>query len=80
VISIFFCPQCGNEVIRSYPSGKIKMRTNIVIFEEDKCICKCLKCHAEVEVPVVLYLPTGKVVGYSGLGNSKKPEKIEKKK
>jgi hypothetical protein len=56
------------------------MRTNIVIFEEDKCICKCLKCHAEVEVPVVLYLPTGKVVGYSGLGNSKKPEKIEKKK
>jgi hypothetical protein len=71
---VFYCEKCGNEVIRSYPSGKIKIRTNIIVFENDKCICKCLKCKSDVEIPLVLHLPTGKVVG------SKKVIKLDKKK
>jgi hypothetical protein len=60
---MFYCEKCGNEVIRSYPTGKVKLRTNIVVWEDDKCICKCLKCKADVEIPLTLHLPTGKIVG-----------------
>ena len=57
---IFYCNQCGNEIIKSYPGGKVKMRTNIIIWEDGRAFCKCDKCHAEVQVPVTLELPTGK--------------------
>lgn len=59
---MFYCKKCGNEVIRSYPENKIKLRTNIVIWENGKCICKCLKCKSEVEIPITLHLPGGRTV------------------
>jgi hypothetical protein len=62
VIKIFNCPKCGNECIRSYGADKIKLRTNIVIFEIDKATCKCLKCKSDVEIPVFLKLPTGRIL------------------
>ena len=66
---MFYCKKCGNEVIRSYgDEKKIKMRTNIVVWELDteRCICKCLKCKAEVEVPLMLKLSDGRVIGENG--------------
>ncbi len=63
---MFHCAKCGNEVIRSYgDEKKIKMRTNIVVWELDtgKCICKCLKCKEDVEVPLMLKLSDGRVIG-----------------
>jgi len=49
-------------VIKSYPGGKVKLRTNIVIFEDNRAFCKCPECHGEVSVPLVLELPTGKTL------------------
>jgi hypothetical protein len=60
---MFHCDKCGNEVIRSYPDGKIKCRTNIIIWEKGRAICKCLKCKAEVEIPVTLHLPGRRTYG-----------------
>ena len=53
-IKLIYCPKCGNTVMKSYPNKKIKLRTNILIFEPSKTICKCMKCHAEIEVPIQL--------------------------
>ena len=61
---MFYCPACGNEVIKSYPGGKCKLRTNIIIWEDGKAFCKCQKCHADVSIPVVLELPTGRKLKY----------------
>ena len=72
---MFFCEQCGNELVRSYPNGKIKIRTNIIVFEDDTCICKCLKCKKDVSIPLSLHLPTGRIVGYKD-----KKVKCDKKK
>ena len=62
VSKIFYCENCGNEVLKSYPGGKAKLRTNILIWEEGRAFCKCLQCHAEVPIPVVLELPTGRTL------------------
>ena len=60
---MFYCPNCGNEVIKSYPGGKIKLRTNIVIFQKSgEVFCKCQKCHSDVNIPIILELPTGETV------------------
>ena len=63
---MFYCPNCGQEIIKSYPDGKHKCRTNIIIWENDKVFCKCTKCHSEVPIPVILKLPTGKSVPPDG--------------
>jgi len=60
----FYCEACGNEVIKSYPDGKWKLRTNIVIWEDGKAFCKCAKCHSDVPIPVTLELPTGRKLKY----------------
>ncbi len=53
----FFCNHCGNELIKEYPNGKIKLRTNIIVWEEGKgAVCKCNVCHADVDVPISLNL------------------------
>lgn len=65
---MFFCESCGNEVVRSYgDEKKIKIRTNIIIFELDtgKVFCKCLKCKKEVPIPLMLKLSDGRVIGES---------------
>jgi len=49
------CPNCQNEIIRDY-DGKQKLRTNILVFENSKCLAKCLKCRSNIEVPVTLNL------------------------
>ncbi len=70
---MFCCPKCGNEVIRSYgDEKKIKLRTNIIVFELDtkRVFCKCLKCKNEVEIPLSLHLSDGRVIG--GDKNAKK--------
>ena len=64
---MFYCPQCGNEVLKSYPAQKgqgpkFKLRTNILIWEDGRAFCKCQKCHAEVPIPVTLELPTGRKI------------------
>jgi len=58
------CPNCSNEIIKSYPNGKHKLRTNIVIWENGKAFCKCQQCHSDVEVPVSLDLPSSKKIKY----------------
>jgi len=58
------CEKCGNEIVKSYPGGKVKLRTNIIVWEDGKAFCKCTKCHAEVPIPVVLELPTGRKLQY----------------
>jgi hypothetical protein len=51
----FFCPHCGNQLIKEYPNGKVKFRTNIIVFENDKdAVCKCNVCHGDVSVPISL--------------------------
>jgi hypothetical protein len=55
---MIYCKHCGNEVVKSYPGGKVKLRTNIIVFENDgKVFCKCVKCKNEVPIPIVLTLP-----------------------
>lgn len=61
---MFYCKSCGNEVIKSYPDGKVKCRTNIIIWEDGKAFCKCQKCHSDVPIPVILELPTGRKLKY----------------
>jgi hypothetical protein len=58
------CPNCGNELLKSYPNNKHKLRTNIVIFENGKAFCKCQKCHSDVAIPIVLKLPTSNKIKY----------------
>jgi hypothetical protein len=63
---MFCCDNCGTEVIRSYGDHhKIKMRTNIVIWDLETgiCIAKCQKCKSEVRVPLMLRLPDDRVIG-----------------
>jgi hypothetical protein len=64
--------KCGNEIIKSYPGDKSKLRTNILIFEDGKAFCKCSKCHEDVFVPVILNDPTKKVQFYVIDGKMKK--------
>ena len=73
VTAIFYCNQCGTEVIKSYgDQHKIKMRTNIAIWnlETGICIVKCYKCKSEVEVPLMLRLPDGRIIGESKKKNN----------
>lgn len=74
---MFYCEKCGNEVVKSYPGGKVKLRTNIVIWEDGRAFCKCQKCHSEVPIPVSLDLPTGKKLKYYVLEDKNEP-KLEK--
>jgi hypothetical protein len=54
---LYYCPNCGNTLIKEYPNGKQKLRTNIIVFEEGKeAVCKCNVCHADVDVPISLNL------------------------
>jgi len=58
--------ECGNEVLRSYgDEKKVKLRTNIIVWELDtgKCFCKCLKCKAEIPLDLSITIPGGKVIG-----------------
>lgn len=55
--ALFNCPKCGSEMIRDY-NRKKKLRTNILVFEGGKCVAKCLKCKANVEVPISLDIPS----------------------
>jgi len=71
----FHCEKCGNEIIRSYGTAKWKLRTNIVIWEDGRCVCKCLKCKSEVEVPLALHLPTGRVLKYDDKKTNSKGKK-----
>lgn len=55
----FYCKHCGNEMIKEYPNGKIKLRTNIIVFEKndtEEAVCKCNVCHGDVNVPISLNL------------------------
>jgi hypothetical protein len=67
----FYCAKCGNEVIKSYPGDKWKLRTNIVIWQDGQAFCKCESCHADVPIPVVLELPTGRKLKYYVLEDKK---------
>lgn len=63
---MFYCPSCGEEIIKSYgDEHKIKFRTNICIWDIKTgiCICKCLQCKAEVEIPLMLKLTDGRIIG-----------------
>jgi hypothetical protein len=51
----YFCPFCGNEMIKHYPNGKQKLRTNIIVWENGKeAVAKCNVCHRDVNVPINL--------------------------
>jgi len=58
------CPKCGNPLVREYAGGKQKLRTNILVWDENGCVAKCPKCKADVSVPVVLNLPEKKKIRY----------------
>lgn len=53
---ILKCSRCQSDLIRDY-GRKQKLRTNILIFENGKCFAKCLKCKADIEVPLTLDIP-----------------------
>ncbi|OGM09500.1 hypothetical protein A2Z67_00165 [Candidatus Woesebacteria bacterium RBG_13_36_22] len=73
---IFDCKNCGNEVIRSYgEEGKVKLRTNIIIWSGGECICKCLRCKGEVKIPLTLHLPGGRTIGYDDRAEKRKTKK-----
>lgn len=67
------CPRCGNTILKSYPGNKVKLRTNIIIWESGgQAFCKCNKCHKEVHIPVSIELPTGKRLGHVIIEGKKK--------
>ncbi len=57
-MSNFHCSHCGNEMIKEYPNGKLKLRTNIIVWENstEEAICKCNVCHGDVNVPISINL------------------------
>ena len=68
------CEKCGNEVLRSYgDEKKIKLRTNIIVWELDtgRCFCKCLECRSEVPILLTVTLPGGKTIGGNRNGKTK---------
>jgi hypothetical protein len=48
------CPKCGNPLIREYPGGKKKLRTNILVWDKNGCTAKCMQCKSDVSIPVTL--------------------------
>jgi hypothetical protein len=54
VESILECAECREGLIKSYPGGKKKLRTNILIFENGECIVKCPRCKADQRIPIKL--------------------------
>ena len=73
-----YCNKCGNQLIKSYPNNKYKLRTNIIIFENGKAICKCQQCHSDVVIPVALELPTNRKMKFYVLEKGKHEQKPEK--
>lgn len=52
------CKKCGNYVLQLYTDGKIKLRSKIIIFNDDGTSTAVCKCGKEIYVPVVLsYAP-----------------------
>jgi len=48
------CPHCRAVILQKSLDGKIKIRTNIVVFDEDRAIVKCRRCKTDVPVDVQL--------------------------
>jgi len=46
------CPHCHAVMLQKSADGKIKVRTNIVIFDGPRTIVKCRRCKADVALDV----------------------------
>lgn len=58
------CPKCSQDIIKAYPSGKAKMRAQIVVARTDGTMfAVCTKCKSEVDVPMKLTEPVPEVAG-----------------
>lgn len=58
------CEHCGYAVLTKYDDGAIKLRSEIVIWRDDRCTIICRSCKKEVEVEIPLpktYLKQHKV-------------------
>lgn len=56
--------KCGNEIVKAYPSGKVKIRAQIVVAQQDgSMIAVCSRCKHEVGVPIKLTAPAPEVAG-----------------
>jgi hypothetical protein len=49
------CQNCNNPVVVK-EGKKIKLRTNIVVFEDDSCVVKCPHCKTSLKIPLALKL------------------------
>jgi hypothetical protein len=55
------CRKCGCKLIKEYASGKRKLRTNILVWDDrGRCIVKCPDCKSDNLVPVELNLESEK--------------------
>ena len=48
------CTKCKHDLIKSYDNGVKKLRTNIVVFDGDECVAKCLNCKSDQVIPLTL--------------------------
>ncbi len=58
------CPQCRAPILQKSMDGKIKLRTNILVFDEEvTAIVKCRHCKADVSLDVQLGAELRKALG-----------------
>ena len=48
------CPHCQTVVLQKSLDGKIKVRTNIVVFDGARTIVKCRRCKADIPIDMQL--------------------------
>jgi ribosomal protein S27E len=50
------CPKCGESIVTS-KNGATKVRTRILVFQDNKCVVKCQKCGADIKVSFLSFAP-----------------------
>jgi len=51
---------CGTLLLKSYPNGRIKLRSRIVVFDGSDALALCRNCGQEHGVPLQLHGDTQK--------------------
>ncbi len=51
---------CGTLLLKSYPNGRIKLRSRIVVFDGESTLALCRECGQEHSVPIQIQGSTRK--------------------
>jgi len=73
-----FC-DCGMMIMKSYDSGKTKIRSKVVVVEKDgTALAVCRKCSKEIEIPILVCRSTrSKIRHYIARPDSKIKKQVD---